>query len=420
MRFRLMATYRGAPYEAGIGPSDRDVVLFAACPPPEDLRFDPAPGYWRKHVRVEEVQSLWESHPVGLFRGEQCLVLDDFGDRLHIAYLGHDAYRAEQLGYWQVDRGVYELITPRDEVADVVEERHEYHYPYRTGPATGPMAAVGGPPADGSLSGAAQPPGAQPPGAARLPRRPLSPAPALTPAPGPGVTRAPVPVSGPALSAGSGPLRTIPRTDPATAPDRVTGAGLMGGPASFSEPATARDPGQNAAASTPASTAAPGWAAAPGGFSAAPEPAEVVLPQAPSAPLPLEAAALRAAARDRQQAAPPGGMPVTDPDVLARDPATAAVPPRRHRGDRSRTGAQQTFAELAAQAAIPPASYAIGAQREGALCLLPTAGGFEVFSCVGGARHEARLFADEESGYFYLFGVLAAEAVRTGLLAPRG
>jgi len=27
------------------------------------------------------------------------MVLDDLGDRLHIAYLGHDAYRAERLGY---------------------------------------------------------------------------------------------------------------------------------------------------------------------------------------------------------------------------------------------------------------------------------------------------------------------------------
>jgi hypothetical protein len=35
-----------------------------------------------------------------------------------------------------------------------------------------------------------------------------------------------------------------------------------------------------------------------------------------------------------------------------------------------------------------------------------------------GARHEARSFPDEEAAYFYLFGVLAAEAVRTGVLLP--
>ena len=40
MRYRLMATYRGVPYEAGVGPYGSDVVLFAACPPPEELGFE--------------------------------------------------------------------------------------------------------------------------------------------------------------------------------------------------------------------------------------------------------------------------------------------------------------------------------------------------------------------------------------------
>ena len=53
------------------------------------------------------------------------------------------------------------------------------------------------------------------------------------------------------------------------------------------------------------------------------------------------------------------------------------------------------------------------------MCLIQTADGFEVFNAAAGARHEVRLFDDEESAYFYLFGVLAAEAVRTGRLAPQ-
>ena len=126
MRYRLMATYRGVPYEAGIGPTESEVVLFAACPPPEELGFEPATGHWRKQLGIEDVQALWESRPMGTFRGARCIVLDDMGDRLHIAYLGHDAYQAEQLGYWQVDRGVFELVTPRDEVKEIVEERVDY------------------------------------------------------------------------------------------------------------------------------------------------------------------------------------------------------------------------------------------------------------------------------------------------------
>jgi hypothetical protein len=60
----------------------------------------------------------------------------------------------------------------------------------------------------------------------------------------------------------------------------------------------------------------------------------------------------------------------------------------------------------------------VGEEVDGALCLIESADGFEVFSFMGGARHEVRTFEDEESAYFYLFGVLAAEAVRTGLLTP--
>ena len=91
MRYRLLASYQGAPYEAGIGPEETGVVLFAACPPPEDLKFEPATGHWRKEVSRDDVQMIYESRPVGIFRGERCVVLDDLNDRLHIAYLGHDA-----------------------------------------------------------------------------------------------------------------------------------------------------------------------------------------------------------------------------------------------------------------------------------------------------------------------------------------
>src|SRR5689334_16692497 len=125
MRYRLMATYRGVPYEAGEGPSGSEVVLFAACPPPEALGFEPAAGHWRKRVIRAEVDALWESRPVAAFGGEPCLVLDDLGDRLHVAYLGTDAATASRLGYWQVDRGVFEMLVARDDVTGLTEERVE-------------------------------------------------------------------------------------------------------------------------------------------------------------------------------------------------------------------------------------------------------------------------------------------------------
>ena len=127
MRYRLMASYLGGSYQAAVGPSDRDVTLFAAPPPPEEHGFSPASGgVWRKQVRLDELDALWESRPIGSYHGEPCLVLDDLGDRLHIVYLGMEERRAGQLGYWQVDRGVFEVVVPRAEVTDLAEERHEF------------------------------------------------------------------------------------------------------------------------------------------------------------------------------------------------------------------------------------------------------------------------------------------------------
>ncbi|MGH3247417.1 MAG: hypothetical protein ACRDOI_14590, partial [Trebonia sp.] len=127
MRYRLMASYLGASYQAAVGPSDRDVTLFAAPPPPEEHGFSPAPGgIWRKQVRLDDLGALWESRPIGSYHGEPCLVLDDLGDRLHIVYLGMDERRAAQLGYWEVDRGVFEVVVPRYEITDLAEERHEF------------------------------------------------------------------------------------------------------------------------------------------------------------------------------------------------------------------------------------------------------------------------------------------------------
>ena len=102
------------------------MTLFAAAPPPEDHGFSPSVGHWRKQVTINDIDALWESRPVGTYRGEPCLVLDDLSDRLHIAYLGMDERRAQQLGYWQVDRGVFEVVVPRHEVRDLAEDRHEF------------------------------------------------------------------------------------------------------------------------------------------------------------------------------------------------------------------------------------------------------------------------------------------------------
>ena len=90
----------------------------------------------------------------------------------------------------------------------------------------------------------------------------------------------------------------------------------------------------------------------------------------------------------------------------------------RRAARKQRVQTRSIFSELADLAAIPRSAYALEHESDGAMCLIRTDEGFEVFSAADGARHEVRSFDDEEAAYFYLFGVLAAEAVRSGSLAP--
>src|SRR5262249_25795467 len=102
----------------------------------------------------------------------------------------------------------------------------------------------------------------------------------------------------------------------------------------------------------------------------------------------------------------------------AAPPAPVAPEPVADGGGRAkrrqRVPTRDIFCELADLAAIPRTAYALEMETDGALCLVPAPDGYEVFMAMDGARHEARSFPDEEAAYFYLFGVLAAEAVRNG------
>ncbi len=127
----------------------------------------------------------------------------------------------------------------------------------------------------------------------------------------------------------------------------------------------------------------------------------------------------------------PNGHPIASwngmagPDGMLSAPAPPAPGRRRQAPKTGRRSARKQriptraiFSELADLAAIPRSSYALEQESDGAMCLLRTDEGFEVFSAADGARHEVRSFEDEEAAYFYLFGVLAAEAVRNGSLTP--
>ncbi len=682
MRYRLLASYQGAPYEAGVGPDETGVVLFAACPPPEELRFEPATGHWRKEVSRADVQMLYESRPVGTFRGERCVILDDLTDRLHIAYLGHDAHRAERLGFWEVDRGVFELITPRQEVIDIVEQRLPLT-PQGDGTRPGPDPAASGRTAGyGQELANGSGPGSLPMGhevspdrwspgysgeardglaefardglaqltresqagglqAGQAPVRPFDASDVSIPA----VDQAPLPLEAEARRAATAAGRRGQQDQDAPPGARRTSAAEAAArvspqppvpvtPAGISEPSSGMQPGADAASAVPSwtpkapippqrhahaetpqaelaqpekaqpeaaqpeavepaeapqrtvATAARATAAqapevpqateapqqagqAPAGqmpqqpvqgqqapaqaqpaplqaqpapLQAQPAPLQAQPPlrpatplqaqptplQAEQSPLQAEAASVQAQAAALIESALIHGVPLPPPAETSRQPEPApgrepapgqlgaqngasfagqpatgvprgAVPvedyltgrselplaaptrpgasaepygpppggsaamaadeqrqfggvalasppqprresrpqdepstsgshqsealvqpaPRRRRAARRRLPTQRIFSDLAAQAGIPASAYAIGEDVDGAMCLVRTEDGFEVFNSLAAARHEVRVFQDEESAYFYLFGVLVAEAVRTGVLVPR-
>jgi hypothetical protein len=477
VRYRLMATYRGSPFEAGIGPTDGEIVLFAACPPPEDLGFEPATGHWRKQLRIDEVQAVWESKPIGTFRGDRCMVLDDLGDRLHIGYLGHDGYQAERLGYWQVDRGVFELVAARAEVTDILEERTEY--PRQRGTestAPGRSAAQADYP----------PPGSPQDQARYLPADgPQDQASYLLDRPGYFQTQADyqAPASSGYQLQSAGAADWPDRAE-ADWPDRAEAGWPDRAEADRYAPGPVLDRGaplgSGPAAADPASGISLPPAAAPA-YPAADPASGITMPPAAEPPLPLEAAALRAATASRPRPAAtqrypddhgrdlappvpepdPPGLPAATParsrtaraatapaasvqttsgratagqapgqaaGPVAGERAGAAAPTvghgaqaaRTRRSARRRLATERLFAELASLAGIPLDAYAIGEEVEGALCLLQTEQGYEVFHSANGNRHELQHFASEEAACFYLFGVLAADGVRKGALQPAG
>jgi hypothetical protein len=425
MRYRLMATYFGVPYHAGLGPDGNEATLFSPGPPPDELGFTAAGGHWRKQVSVTDLGALWQSRVVGEYRGESCLVLDDLGDRLHIAYQGRDSARARQLGYWEIDREVFEVVVARQEVAGLTEERVEVPLdaamfpasnrdpvaqmrPEAPAPGRGGAQAAGGGPVDpgARAAGGASPsaaertsplrvvtgPGRQPPSASGpgrpsgTPERPSSTpdrssstpdrmaawhgSPDAEPWPGPRPDPRVDPASDPRLDPRSDPRldprsdprldpRTDPRLDPRTDPRTDPRMQARPEPRDHRDPRDTRDPRDPRANPPPGS--GPRGAASPG-------------------PLP----------------APPGG---------------------RRAGRRDRVP-QSVFAELLSLAAIPHTAYAVDEEIPGAMCLVKADGGFEVFGRTDDARLDVRFFEDEEAAYFYLFGVLAAEAVRSGRLRP--
>jgi hypothetical protein len=462
MRLRLMATYLGVPYQVGLGPDGTEATLFSSGPPPEELGFTAADGHWRKQVSVTDLDALWQARTTGNYRGEPCLVLEDLDDRLHIAYLGRDATRAAQLGYWEIDREVFEVVVARHDVSGLADERVDF-------PLTAAMfSAPGGPPPGGAepladglpTSREEPPPPAQPSPAGATPAEHATPDEYATPgeyaAPGeyatPGGYEMRAEHATPAEYAMPDEYAT--RDEYAT-PDEYATRGEYALPdecmtqneyATPDEYATPAGYGCAEHAS-PMPDRMAAWHGSPEPWPAPGFPVEGIAVDwagegtglehedgAGAQPSP-EVGHSRERRPDRRSGPwtedepdPRGPRPWTEDEPWSdpwterepgSEPETAPVP-RRRTGRRDRISPESVFAELLSLAAIPQAAYAVDEEVPGAMCLVEADGGFEVFSRTDDARLEVHFFEDEEAAYFYLFGVLAAEAVRSGRLGPSG
>jgi hypothetical protein len=132
-------------------------------------------------------------------------------------------------------------------------------------------------------------------------------------------------------------------------------------------------------------------------------------------PIEREAAAQVASAAS----AAPSQLPVVNSlieSALSSAGQSSSTVRGRRAARKPRLAMAAVFADLVDMARIPRTAYAVDDEVTGAMCLFKTDGGYEVFSCAEDARHEVRFFEDEEAAYFYLFGVLAAEALRNGRL----
>lgn len=235
--------------------------------------------------------------------------------------------------------------------------------------------------------------------------------------------------------AAQGPQFAVPL---ATAP-AATDLAMPGGPApnaSAVPPVGMSAP--QAAAPLAAPAVSPGPVASPAAASTGPVTAPQPVP--PVAPPPVAPQQQGTQQQGAQQQAPQPLTAVAPPDAPAASPPAASPGEQGSSAGLTKSGAlgklsggvrgrraarkprlsmSAVFADLVDMADIPRSAYAVDDEITGAMCLFKTDGGYEVFNCTEDARTEVRFFEEEESAYFYLFGVLAAEALRNGRLSPR-
>ncbi|TXK38788.1 hypothetical protein FR742_03690 [Nonomuraea sp. C10] len=115
------ARWRGADYVASPEPHPLELWVRLRSPDPADGFEEVEPGCHVRTVPVAECEALDFVTTVCHWRGERFDVRDERDGLLLLEYLGGSALTARELGLERIERGVYRLWVPREEVNDPQE-----------------------------------------------------------------------------------------------------------------------------------------------------------------------------------------------------------------------------------------------------------------------------------------------------------
>lgn len=123
------AVWRGQRFRADLE-EDNAVLAAPTRPPAEFGSFRQSPkGCWSSTVPFAEVEDFFELLATCTWRGEPFRITDvaqgQDGRMVRLFYTGHNADRAEALGLYKGDAGVYWTVVPEEEVTDhqMIENR---------------------------------------------------------------------------------------------------------------------------------------------------------------------------------------------------------------------------------------------------------------------------------------------------------
>jgi hypothetical protein len=118
------AVVDGQTYEAHatVDPAVISIVTRQA-PAPGSGFSQVTPTAWRKRVRLDDVSDYYTVEVRCRYRGLECVIGREDGDRVEIYYQAGNAFAARDAGLTEVDRGVWKTWVGRTAVADSQEVR---------------------------------------------------------------------------------------------------------------------------------------------------------------------------------------------------------------------------------------------------------------------------------------------------------